>query len=90
MPESMSCKDPPQAGNLPAPGYDYDPVYLEHDTGEHPENARRLETVISGLDLKFIRQQLKLIPARPAMLEELTAVHQAEYVARVEAYCKGG
>jgi acetoin utilization deacetylase AcuC-like enzyme len=91
MPESWSSKNPPQhAGNLPAPGYVYDPVYLEHDTGEHPENARRLEAVITGLDLKFIRQQLKRIPARPATLDELAAVHQAEYISRVEAYCKHG
>jgi acetoin utilization deacetylase AcuC-like enzyme len=82
MPESCSSKG--------SPGYVYDPVYLEHDTGAHPENARRLQAVIDGLDQKFIRQQLKAIPARPATPEELTTVHDAEYVSRVEAYCRNG
>jgi acetoin utilization deacetylase AcuC-like enzyme len=92
MPESWSSKDstPQHAGRFTAPGYVYDPVYLEHDTGEHPESARRLEAVISDLDWKGIRQQLRAIPARPATLDELTTVHQAEYVARIEAYCRQG
>ena len=30
------------------------------------------------------------IPARPATLDELTTVHQAGYVSRVEAYCRQG
>ena len=91
MPESWSGKNQPQrAEHPPAPGYVYDPVYLEHDTGDHPENARRLEAVITGLDNKFIRAQLKLIPARPATLEELIAIHQADYISRVEAFCQRG
>ncbi len=92
MPELWSNKDsPPQhSGRLIAPGYVYDPVYLTHDTGGHPENARRLEAVMSDLDWKGIRQQLRAIPARPATLDELTTVHWAEYVSRVEAYCRQG
>jgi acetoin utilization deacetylase AcuC-like enzyme len=91
MPESWLGKSQPQrAEHRPAPGYVYDPVYLEHDTGDHPENARRLEAIITGLENKFIRSQLKLIPARPATLEELTAIHQADYISRVEAFCQRG
>lgn len=89
MLESWSDKNQP-AAPTPAPGYVYDPVYLEHDTGDHPESSRRLEAIISGLDMKFIRQQLKLIPARPATLDELTTVHQAEYISRIEAFCRQG
>lgn len=92
MPESCSSKGSPEqkTGGQAAPGYVYDPVYLEHDTGGHVENARRLQAIISYLDGRSIRQQLTVIPARPATLEELTAVHDAEYVSRVEAYCRKG
>jgi acetoin utilization deacetylase AcuC-like enzyme len=92
MLESCSSKGSPEknTGGPAAPGYVYDPVYLEHDTGEHPESARRLQAVISGLDLKFIRQQLTAIPARPATPAELTTVHDAEYISRVETYCRQG
>jgi hypothetical protein len=74
MPESWSSKDSPRqhAGRLAAPGYVYDPVYLEHDTGEHPENAGRWEAIIADLDWKGLPQQLKAIPAGPATLDELT------------------
>jgi acetoin utilization deacetylase AcuC-like enzyme len=40
--------------------------------------------------MKFIRQQLKSIPARPATMEELAMVHRPEYVKRVEAFCQEG
>ena len=29
--------------------YVYDPIYLEHDLPSHPENARRLKQILSGL-----------------------------------------
>jgi acetoin utilization deacetylase AcuC-like enzyme len=90
MPESNSSKTNPKAIVKPAPGYVYDKIYLEHKTGAHPESEHRLEAVISDLDWKGIRSQLKRIPARAATLEELTAVHQAEYIKRIEDYCKAG
>jgi len=91
MPESCSSKETPKkhAGHK-APGYVYDPVFLEHDTGSHPENAHRLEAIISDLDWKGIRGLFKRIAARPATLEELTTVHTKEYIARVEAFCRRG
>ena len=90
MPESWSGKAPEQRDRSHVPGYVYDPVYLEHDTGDHVESIKRLEAIISDLDWKGIRRQLKQIPARPATLEELTTVHQAEYVSRIEEYCRNG
>jgi acetoin utilization deacetylase AcuC-like enzyme len=92
MPESWSSKNSPQqnTGRAVTPGYVYDSVYLEHETGDHPENARRLEAVISDLDWKGIRQQLKAIPARPATLDELTTVHKEWYISKVEEYCLQG
>lgn len=94
MPESWSGKNPPKPpAHPPAPGYVYDHVYLEHDTSndpENPETKRRLEVVISGLDMKFIRQQLVSIPARPATLEELALIHQPEYIKRVATFCQNG
>jgi acetoin utilization deacetylase AcuC-like enzyme len=90
MPESWSSKAPEKHGRSPSPGYVYDPVYLQHDTGDHVESAKRLEAIISDLDWKGIRRQLTQIPARPATPQELTAVHQPEYILQVEAYCRNG
>jgi len=30
-------------------GVVYDPIFLKHDTGEHPENAKRLEAITGRL-----------------------------------------
>ena len=42
-------------------GLVYDPVYLEHDTGQHVENFRRLEEVVGVLEGSGVKQQLTLI-----------------------------
>lgn len=47
-------------------GFVYDSIYLKHDTGHHPENARRLEAIISHLEQTGLKQQLTLIKPRPA------------------------
>ena len=91
MPESSSSKNKPQPSPVrPVPGYVYDKIYLEHKTGAHPESEHRLEAVISDLDWKGIRSQLKRIPARAATIDEVHAVHQMEYIKRIEAYCQAG
>lgn len=90
MPESNSSKHKSKATGRHAPGYVYDKIYLEHKTGAHPESEHRLEAIISDLDWKGIRSQLKRIPARPATMDELTAVHQLDYIKKIEAYSQAG
>jgi acetoin utilization deacetylase AcuC-like enzyme len=65
-------------------GYVYDPVYLRHDTGEHPENARRLEAILAGLERSGLKQRLTLISPRPATSAELGLVHEKTYLARIK------
>jgi acetoin utilization deacetylase AcuC-like enzyme len=72
-------------------GYVYDPVYLKHDTGYHPENAQRLEAIMAHLTETGLLKQLTAIKPRPATTEELTYVHQASYVSRIQdAASRGG
>ncbi len=72
-------------------GYVYDSIYLEHDTGRHPENARRLEAIISRLEQSGLIPRLALVKPRPATVEELTLVHSESHVAHVrEVAQKGG
>ena len=71
-------------------GYVYDSVYLEHDTGQHPENATRLEAIMSRLEESSLKKRLTHIPPRPATTEELALVHHEEYIAHVQAVVKGG
>ena len=71
-------------------GYVYDPVYLKHDTGQHVENARRLEAIISHLEETGLRQRLSPIPPRAATNEELSLVHDKYHIAHIQAVAKKG
>ena len=67
-----------------AVGYVYDPIYLKHDTGQHVENAKRLEAIISYLEQTGLKSQLTLIEPRAASVEELALVHQREYISHIQ------
>ena len=71
-------------------GYVYDPVYLKHDTGQHVENARRLEAIISHLEETGLRQRLLPIPPRAATDEEPSLVHDKYHVAHIQAVARKG
>ncbi len=72
-------------------GLVYDPIYLEHDTGQHVENARRLEAIVSHLEQTGLRPQLTTIKPRPATIAELSLVHREEHISHIhEVAQKGG
>ena len=68
----------------------YDPVYLEHKTGNHVENAQRLKEVISVLEKSGVKQQLTPIQPEPASVDQLLLIHSAEHISRVENVTKAG
>ena len=71
-------------------GLVYDPIYLEHDTGDHVENSQRLVAAMSYLKETGIEEKLTCLPARPALLEELEMIHTAEYVSHVKSKAENG
>lgn len=68
----------------------YDPIFMEHQTGEHPERPARLLSVVrylafTGLDSACTR------PAwEPASLEQLAYVHTAEHIELVRSVAEAG
>jgi len=71
-------------------GLVYDPIYLEHDTGDHVENSQRLVAAISYLKETGIKEKLSCLPARPALLEELEMIHAPEYISYVKSKAEKG
>lgn len=71
-------------------GLIYDPIYLEHDTGSHVENAQRLVTTISLLETTGIKEKLCSVSPRPATVEELEMVHAPEYISYVRSRAERG
>ena len=71
-------------------GFVYDPVYLKHDTGQHVENAERLEAIISHLEQTHLKPQLTLIKPRAASIKEIALVHQEQYIAHIQDMAQRG
>jgi len=71
-------------------GLVYEPIYLEHDTGQHVENARRVAETIELLEKSGVKQQLVMIHPQPASVEELSLVHSVEYVSQIESAARAG
>lgn len=68
----------------------YHPLFIEHETGEHPENKQRLivaRRVLeqSGLDLEWITPE-------PAPVPAIARVHEQAYIDSIRelAYGDGG
>src|SRR6188474_3180791 len=60
------------------------PDYLLHDFQGHPENAARLKVIEAALDRSGMRERLVQLTPTPATVEQITAVHVAEYVEGLE------
>lgn len=79
-----------ERGNHMRTGLVYDPIYLKHDTGAHPENSSRLVAVMSHLEKTGLLKKVELVPPRIATLDEVVLVHTREYVLSVEKKAKAG
>ncbi len=71
-------------------GFVYDPIYLKHDTGQHVENARRLEAVMSRLEQSGVKPRLTPIKPRAAAIEELSLVHDESHIRHVKEVAERG
>ena len=65
------------------------PSSLEHDTGAHPENARRIVAIERALSERdWLGWDVRLSPA--ATREQIGGVHPAAHIDRIEALCRRG
>lgn len=74
---------------MPAPVLFHHPSSLEHDTGAHPENARRIAAIEQALEQRdWLGWDVRLSPA--ARREAIAAVHSPAHVERIETLCARG
>ncbi len=71
-------------------GLVYDPIYLEHDTGKHPENSQRLVAIMSHLEKTGTKEKVTLLSPRAATVEELEMVHAPEYISQIKSRAADG
>jgi len=68
----------------------YDPRFLEHDTGQHPEQAERLRQVVRHLENTGLLTECERPTWQPASRERLERVHEAGHIDRVAAVATQG
>jgi acetoin utilization deacetylase AcuC-like enzyme len=69
----------------------YSPIYLDHDTGSHPENAQRLIAILAHLDREGLLEGRRIFEPEAVPFEALAAVHDPALIEQVlEAAEAGG
>ncbi|MHB9095151.1 MAG: histone deacetylase family protein [Eubacteriales bacterium] len=75
---------------MPKMGLVYDPIFLEHNTGSHPENALRLKYVLEALEDYQIRDKMTEIAPVEATVEQLAKFHEMWYIEKVAKFAEKG
>lgn len=68
----------------------YDPRFLDHRTGNHPERAARLEQVVAHLSRTGLDQRCVRPSWEPIATDRLLRVHSLSYVAELQAFAEQG
>ena len=68
----------------------YDPVFLQHDTGNHPENHTRLLAIVSALKSAPFADKLTWLSPHEAAIDQIEAIHDPAYIKRLEERIKAG
>lgn len=63
-----------------------DPLFLEHETGQHPERPARLRSIWAHLNQTGLAARCPRGETRIASVEEITRLHDPKYVERVKRF----
>ena len=68
----------------------YDPRFLDHDTGDHPESADRLRHIVAELDSRGLAERCRRPEWQPADDQRLAGVHSLSHVELLERLAARG
>lgn len=68
----------------------YDPVFTEHQTGDHPERPARVRTVIEHLEKEKVVERLVCPSWESASRHRLCYVHTADYIESLKQFAESG
>ena len=71
-------------------GYVYHPIFLEHDTGAHPENSSRLLAIMDNLSEVGLLEDLTPIEPERATLEDVARVHSPALFEQIRQLAQRG
>jgi acetoin utilization deacetylase AcuC-like enzyme len=68
----------------------YDPRFLDHDTGAHPEQPERLRQIVTGLEEAGLMRQCMRPAWQPATWARLELIHEPSHINRVAMMAQRG
>jgi len=68
----------------------YDPIFLEHRTGAHPERPQRLTEIVAHLERLGLDKQCREAPPVPVSDAALSRIHAPAYARELAAFAAGG
>ncbi len=68
----------------------YSEEYKKHNTGSHPENQKRLDSIVNSLKNEGIWDKIDIIAPEPATEDDLLKVHSPSHVEYIKKFCDGG
>jgi acetoin utilization deacetylase AcuC-like enzyme len=67
----------------------YDPVFIKHETGHHPENAERFRVILSALEQdESLWAALNRLAPKAATDEDITRCHSPQLVEQLSSLCE--
>jgi len=69
-------------------GIIYHPIYLQHETGFHPEKKERLVAILEAIESSGLK--VDFITPTPATVDQVAAVHGRRYIDQVRVICEHG
>ena len=66
------------------------PIFLEHNTGQHPENANRLRAILDKLESDKLMGKFKVEAGRTATSAEINMLHTDNLISEVENASESG
>ena len=67
----------------------YDPGFLKHETGHHPENPKRLSVILSALEQdEALWNRLKHVAPRPVSDEDIMRCHSYRLIEHIRSLCE--
>jgi acetoin utilization deacetylase AcuC-like enzyme len=66
----------------------YHPIYLLHETNDHPEKKERLTAILDRIQLENL--DIDFITPKPATVDQVAAIHGRRYIDQVKAICQHG
>ena len=67
-----------------------DPIFLEHETGRHPESPARLKSITEHLERTQLLSRVTTGKIRTASKDELTLVHDDDYIQEIVTVTENG